>query len=248
MRSTRRSSSHAHVCRQRRKQASRKSNGTPKPNADALARLAPGRRRRAAATRGDSRVKDKHNTASSRSRYLEASKSLSPPYRNQPIAYSCTHLHKTKPTSPTSFRLNRPLQTDNPNERIHPQHRYKPPQPCPRPTSAKGMLLAPQYTTSPPTNHSPYQAKQRLPRLPTSQSLTAALRDRRHLRQCARPACHRQHIRVLLQHGDQHQRQRAKAGSDGEPGKQNCRVQIGGYHRCDGGGALVDTELVLVRG
>jgi blocked-early-in-transport protein 1 len=32
-------------------------------------------------------------------------------------------------------------------ERIHPQHRYRrPPQPCPRPTNAKGILLSFFYT------------------------------------------------------------------------------------------------------
>lgn len=92
------------------------------------------------------------------------------------------------------------------------------------------------------------QTKQRLPLRPTSQSLRPPLRHRRHLRQCARPARHRQHLRVLLQHDDKHQRQCAEIGSHGEPRQQGCGVEVGGDYCCDGGVALVDFELVLVKG
>ena len=225
------------MCRQRRKQGKLKSNGT-----QAKRRCACSTSTWAASgcPRGD-RVKDKHNTAFSHSRYFKSSKSSSPPYRIQPIAAL-----ETKPALPA--RLNRPLQTDrlpSPSASIrntatnHSDHvrslRTRKVQSSLSHTLRNHQLI--------PSN----QAKQRLPRLPASQSLAAALRDRRHLRQCARPACHRQHLRVLLKHDDQYQRQCAKAGSDGEPGKQSRRIQIGGNHHCDGRGALVDIELVLVR-
>lgn len=90
------------------------------------------------------------------------------------------------------------------------------------------------------------QTKQRLPLRPLRQSVRPAQRHNRHLRQCARPARHRQHLRVLFQHDDEHQRQRTETGSHGEPRQQSGRVQIGGDYCCDGRGALVDFELVLV--
>ena len=106
-------------------------------------------------------------------------------------------------------------------------------------TTILSNRVQPQLTTPP-------QTKQRLPLRPLRQSLRPAQRHRRHLRQCARPARHRQHLRVLLQHDDEHQRQRAQTGRHGEPGQQSRRAEAGRDYCRDGCGALVDFELVLV--
>jgi hypothetical protein len=234
---------HSLVCRQRRKQGKLKSNGTQAKRRCACWTSTWAAR---AAARGEAESRT-NITPPFTFTVFQASKSPSPPYRTSFIAAL-----ETKPALPASPRPT--LADRQPHPRAHPSaaplqtttttmsEAYERERYTPRP-------LAPSRITNPPTNHPPlHQAKQRLPRLPASQSLAAALRDRRHLRQCARPACHRQHLRVLLQHDHQYQRQRAKAGSHGEPGKQSRCVQTGGDHRCDGRGALVDTELVLVKG
>lgn len=159
-------------------------------------------------------------------------------------------IHKHNPVAASSSRKRNPnkashLQTTSTDN--HPLHHSpsQPPQSCLKHTSAKGKTtLFPKPTSKlillP-------QTKQRLPLRPLRQSLRPAQRHRRHLRQCPRPARHRQHLRVLLQHDHEHQRQRASAGRHGEPGQQSGRVEIGRDNCRDGRGALVDFELVLVR-
>ena len=63
------------------------------------------------------------------------------------------------------------------------------------------------------------QPKQRLPHRPPTKSLRPPLRNRRHLRQCARPRRPRLDLRDLLLHDHGHQGLCAEVGHYGESGE-----------------------------
>jgi hypothetical protein len=141
------------------------------------------------------------------------------------------HLGKSKPIAATTASKTRPNKASHPlaysDPCRHPRIStcvtttttlYKP-QSCPKPTSAKGIIFPNKRRYHNSSTDLPTQTKPRLPLRPAIQSLRPAQRHNRHLRQCARPARHRQHFRVLLEHDDEPERKRKEIGSDGEPGE-----------------------------